>query len=314
VVVTAPRHIEVRSIDAGLPAADQVRVAIAGCGLCGSNVPVWEGRSWFTYPLEPGVPGHEAWGIVEEVGGDITGLTVGAPVALLTTDALATATLCTVDDVVSLPTELAGMAFPGEALACGFNIAARSRFGPSDTVAIIGIGFIGAVVTRLAVQAGARVIAIARRDDSLATARALGADETILMDDHRRIIEAVGQSTDGRFCNIVVEATGEQWPLDLGGELTGIGGRLVVAGYHQDGPRSVDMQLWNWRGIDVINAHERDRAQVRRGVLDAARAVTDGWFDPSVLYSHTFGFDHVDQAMNALIDRPAGFIKALVTV
>ena len=38
-------------------------------------------------------------------------------------------------------------------------------------------------------------------------------------------------------------------------ELTRVRGRLVVAGYHQDGPRQVDMQLWNWRGLDVINAH-----------------------------------------------------------
>ncbi|MCU1360495.1 MAG: Threonine dehydrogenase-related Zn-dependent dehydrogenase [Ilumatobacteraceae bacterium] len=289
-------------------------MAIAGCGLCGSNIPVWEGRPWFTYPLDPGVPGHEAWGTVEEIGHEVTGFSVGSPVALLTTDALATTTLAAADQVVRLPAELAGVAFPGEALACGFNIAARSRFHSSDTVAVIGIGFIGAAVTALAVHAGARVIAIARRTESLDLAHALGAAETILMDDHQRIIETVGQLTDGRFCNTVVEAAGEQWPLDLGGELTGFGGRLVIAGYHQDGARSVNMQLWNWRGIDVINAHERDQAKVRHGVLEAAGAVTAGWFDPSVLYSHTFDFDHVDKAMNALIQKPGGFVKALVTM
>jgi hypothetical protein len=41
-------------------------------------------------------------------------------------------------------------------------------------------------------------------------------------------------------------------------ELTARGAGSIVAGYHQDGPRQVNMQLWNWRGLDVINAHERD--------------------------------------------------------
>jgi hypothetical protein len=45
---------------------------------------------------------------------------------------------------------------------------------------------------------------------------------------------------------------------DLAGELCAERGRLVIAGYHQDGMRQVNVQLWNWRGIDVINAHERD--------------------------------------------------------
>ena len=48
-------------------------------------------------------------------------------------------------------------------------------------------------------------------------------------------------------------------------------GRLVIAGYHQDGPRQVNMQLWNWRGIDVINAHERDP----RRYVDGMRAAVD---------------------------------------
>ena len=47
-------------------------------------------------------------------------------------------------------------------------------------------------------------------------------------------------------------------------------GKLVIAGYHQDGPRQVNMQLWNWRGLDVINAHERDPRALLDG--DCARS------------------------------------------
>ena len=76
---------------------------------------------------------------------------------------------------------------------------------------------------------------------------------------------AVKELTGGAFCDRVIEAVGKQWPLDLAAELTRERGRLIVAGYHQDGPRQVNMQLWNWRGLDVINAHERDPEVYMRG-------------------------------------------------
>jgi len=66
--------------------------------------------------------------------------------------------------------------------------------------------------------------------------------------------------------NCVIEAVGKQWPLVLAAELVRERGRLVIAGYHQDGPRQVKMQLWNWKGLDVINAHQRDLHQYVSGI------------------------------------------------
>ena len=110
----------------------------------------------------------------------------------------------------------------------------------------------------------------------------------------------------------VLEVVGAQWPLDLAGELTRIRGRLIVAGYHQDGPRQVNMQLWNWRGIDVINAHERDPAVYIQGIREAVQAVSSGVLNPSRLYTHTFPLDQLDQAFRIMEERPDGFLKALV--
>src|SRR3546814_1131088 len=90
-------------------------------------------------------------------------------------------------------------------------------------------------VSRLATEGGARVIAISRRPSSLDLARDHGAAETIAMDDHQAIIDRVGALTEGRFCERTIEAVGKQWPLDLAGELTAERGKLIVAGYHQDG-------------------------------------------------------------------------------
>src|SRR5690606_34552396 len=110
----------------------------------------------------------------------------------------------------------------------------------------------------LAAGAGARVVALSRRTTGLELAAARGATDLVRMDDHERVLESVADLTDRRLCDRVIECAGKQWPLDLAGSLTRERGTLVIAGYHQDGPRQVDMQLWNWRGLDVVNAHERD--------------------------------------------------------
>ena len=133
------------------------------------------------------------------------------------------------------------------------------------------------------------------------------------MDDHYRIIERVKALTGGEGCERVIECIGMQWPLDLAGELTRERGRLVIAGFHQDGPRNVNMFLWNWRGLDVVNAHERDPKVYVAGMRAAVDAVANGALDPTPLYTHQFPLDRLGDALNAARTRPDGFMKALVT-
>jgi threonine dehydrogenase-like Zn-dependent dehydrogenase len=94
--------------------------------------------------------------------------------------------------------------------------------------------------------------------------------------------------------------------------LTRVRGTLVIAGFHQDGRRSVDMQLWNWRGLDVVNAHERDAAVYVDGVRAAAEAVAAGVLDPSRLYTHEFPLAGLGDALATASERPDGFLKAVV--
>lgn len=311
-VLTGPRSFEVRDLPLPAPGAGEVRLRLEGCGVCASNVTPWEGPDWMTFPTEPGGLGHEGWGHVDAIGEGIPDIAVGDRVAALSFHAYATHDIVPAENVVRLPRSLDGMPFPGEPLGCAMNIFERAQIGAGQTVAIVGIGFLGALLTRLACVAGARVIAIGRRPFALAEAGRMGADALVPMDDHWAIIDKVRQLTGGRFCDCVVEAVGKQWPLDLAGELTCERGRLVIAGYHQDGPRQVNMQMWNWRGLDVINAHERDPQIYMAGIRRAIAATVEGRIDPAPLITHRFPLSRLSDALAMTRDRPNGFLKAIV--
>ena len=167
--------------------------------------------------------------------------------------------------MVPLPAALGRPALPGRAARLRHEHLPPRRDRAGQTVAIVGIGFLGAHPD----AARDRCRGAGDRDLAPALLAGRGAASGSGRDDRHgrplaRSSSAVKELTGGAFCERVIEAVGKQWPLDLAAELTAERGRLVIAGYHQDGPRQVNMQLWNWRGLDVINAHERDPARLRR--------------------------------------------------
>jgi NADPH:quinone reductase len=307
-VITEPRKAELREVATPVPTRSEVLIHVQGCGICGSNIPVWEGRPWFEYPLDPGAPGHEGWGFIHGVGDEVRNLVTGQRVAFLSTHSFAQYDVAPGDQVVPLPPVLDDIAFPGEPLACAMNVFERSRVQRGDYVAIIGIGFLGAVLVGLAANAGAHVTAISRRESALALAKNVGAEEAVRWDGTPKSAGTLGE----RQFRCVIEAVGTQGALDLATQLTETRGTLVVAGYHQDGKREIDMRLWNWRGIDVINAHERDPHRYMQGMQKAIQAVAGKSLDPAPLFTHTFDLDRVSDAFEIASSRTNGCMKALV--
>ncbi|HLT06435.1 MAG TPA: zinc-binding dehydrogenase [Cyclobacteriaceae bacterium] len=290
---------------------DQLWVRLEGVGLCASNIPVWEGREWFQYPLDPGTPGHEGWGIVEDFGDQVTGFHVGQRVAILQGNAFSEYLAVSAENAVVLPPELEGMPFPGEPLGCLMNIFKRADIQAGQTVAVIGLGFLGLGLIKLCKEKGAKVVALSRRDSSLQIASG-DADMCLKMDDHYQIVERVQHYTEGRGCERVIECTGKQWPLDLATDIIGDYGKLIIAGYHQDGLRNVNLQKWNWKALDVINAHERDPNRYKEGIIAAIEATQKGVIHPRELLSHEFTFDQLSEAMAMLSACPEGFIKGYI--
>jgi threonine dehydrogenase-like Zn-dependent dehydrogenase len=311
-VVSGPESIEIVRIPRPVPGKHQVRVKLEGCGVCGSNLALWEGRPWFRYPIDPGAPGHEGWGVIDSAGPGVDESLVGRRVAVLSYRAFAEYDVADAAHCVPLPAALDGKPFPGEALGCVMNIYRRSEIQANQWVAVIGSGFLGTLLVELASKAGAHVVAISRRRFALDAAARAGAIATLSIEDHGAIVREVMQRTGGRGCDRVIEAVGEQGPLDLATQLAAERGRLIIAGYHQDA-RRVDMQQWNWRGLDVINAHERAPEAYVRGIAEAVDAVTSGLLTPAPLYTHAVPLEELGSALTALKTRPDGLMKGYVT-
>lgn len=312
-VFAAPKTIQAQEKPLPTPGPEEVLVKLEGCGVCASNIPTFEGREWFSYPQEAGAPGHEGWGTIVARGDKVEKLQLGDRVAMLSYAAYAEYDLAHQNATLKLGRELDGKPFPGEPLGCAINIFNRSDIHAGQTVAIIGIGFLGALLTQLCKERGANVIALSRRDYSLQVARDCGADHCLLLNDHREIIEKVKELTEDKLCHRVIEATGKEWPLNLAGELLRNRGKLIIAGFHQDGMRSVNIQQWNWKGLDVINAHEREQEKYMEGMREAAKAVAEGRLKPDALYTHFFPLADTQQALEHITERPSGFLKAIVT-
>lgn len=310
--LVAPRRFELQRLAPRHPDAGEVLVKLRGCGLCASSLPVWQGRPWFEYPLAPGMPGHEGWGRIEAVGEGVDAWAVGTPVALLTQQSFATHDVARVDQLVRIPAPLADEAFPGEPLGCAMNIFRRSEVQAGERVAVVGVGFMGALLVQLCARAGAEVIAFARRPWAQQVAGAMGAREVVPWD--AELAAGRTEPPGVGSCARVIECVGTQSALDLASRLVAERSRLIVAGYHQDGLRQVNLQQWNWQGIDVINAHERDPAVYVAGMRAAADAVASGRLTPAPLLTHAVPLNAIDEGFALLEERPDGFMKAYITL
>ncbi|MGE5497733.1 MAG: MDR/zinc-dependent alcohol dehydrogenase-like family protein [Syntrophothermus sp.] len=313
-VITAPRQVKICQASIPEPGPDEVRIRMEGSGVCASSIPVWQGREWFSYPQEAGSPGHEGWGTVDKTGDHVKYFSKGDRVACISYHAFAEYDIAHKDALVRLPESLHAEYFPGEPLGCAANIFRRSNILHGHTVAIIGAGFLGALLIQMAKIAGVHIIAVSKRSFSQELAESLGADTVLPLNKNSAVVEQVKVLTRGQFCDRVIETTGLQDPLTLAGEITGINGKLIIAGYHQDGHRTVDMQLWNWKGIDVINAHERDTAKYVSGIKEAVRLMEKGIIRPLDLITHVYTLDELSAAMDAASERKDGFIKAVVKI
>jgi len=88
-------------------------------------------------------------------------------------------------------------------------------------------------------------------------------------------------------------------------------GRLGIGGYHNDGPRTIDYGLWNFKALTAVNCHERrimwEVDLSRRCLTMLSRASGSS---PARLPRVRHG--GVDKASEDMEQHANGFIKGLV--
>jgi threonine dehydrogenase-like Zn-dependent dehydrogenase len=245
------------------------------------------------------------------VGSEVHELKPGDRIASLAGNGFAEYDVVDAGAALLLPPQLNGVPFCAAPLAGAMDVFERSRIVAGQVVAIVGIGFLGAVLVQLAAFAGARVIALSRRPFSLTIAREMGAASLVQIGPLQAVVDEVAQQTSGRFCGTVLEATGAPDALTLASRLTGARGTLVIAGRHQ-ARREVDVGLWQERALTIVAANESASTDRLSAARSAVSAMLAGELELTGLYTNTYSLEGLGEALELASRRPLGFVKALV--
>ena len=289
---------------------DDVRLRVAICGVCASELDIWRGASG--HATFPWYPGHEVAGTVEGVGADVSWPPVGEPVgAWVTTRGFADEVVVRAEHLVAIGTTPLDVALT-EPLACAVNAIELTDVRLGDDVLIVGAGYMGLVLLQLAGQRGPRHLIVADvRDEALEHARAFGATHVVNAATDP-LTEVIADLTGGAGVDVAIEATGTQAALAVLGEVTRMSGTVTIAGYHQGEPRSIDLATWNWKAFRIANAHFRDVGVIMHGMRRAARLLASKRISMEPLVTHRFPLERIDEAFAAALEKPEGFVKAVV--
>lgn len=311
-VLESPREFGV--IDEPVPEieADEVLVRVANCGVCTSELDMWEGKSGGD--VFPRFPGHEVSGTVERVGEEVRSLKPGASVGVWVTErgyaeyVAVKAEYCLPAGNVPLDLALA------EPIACAVNTVELADPSLGDDVVIIGAGFMGNLVQKLVELQGPRHVIVAdTRRDALERAKRFGATHVVNVKEES-LVDTVKGLTDGRGADVSFEVTGVQAPLLALGDVTRMSGKVVIVGYHQGGMRELPLAHWNWMAFDIRNAHFRDVNVIMRGMRIGMRLLTSGRLSMDGLVTHRFDLPDINQAFEMAHEKPEGFVKSTVSM
>jgi threonine dehydrogenase-like Zn-dependent dehydrogenase len=277
--------------------------------VCTSEVDLWLGKA----PDElPAAIGHEVAGVIEEVGPDVTTVKVGDRVAAWVVEG-GFAEEALVEERYCVPVA-ASVEYPAvaEPLACVLNAVELAAPALADDIVIIGAGFMGNLIQLVTRLKGPHSITVADiRQDALERAATLGATR-VINTTTESLAEAVREMTDGRGADVTYEVTGANTGLDLAGEVTRMGGKLCIVGYHQGSPRTIPLGHWNWMAFEIVNAHFRKIGTIMGGMRTGIRLLNAGILDPSPLVTNVYSLSMITEAFDIATAKPEGFVKALV--
>lgn len=259
---TAPLTLSYTEVPDPSPGPDEALVRIAACGICGSDVQGYTGKTGRRIP--PLIMGHEAAGTIEAIGHKTSNVAVGQRVCFDSTVYCNQCPACirghynyctkrevlgvsvpafkrhgAFAEYVALPSWLMvpmpeTLSFVQAALlepvSIGLHAVNRGGVKRDDTVLIIGAGAIGLFILQAARLAGAARIVVVDLDPfRLDVATQLGADMTLNPKDGD-VIASIHDATEGRGCDVSFEAVGLNTTVQQTLQVTRVGGRVTLVG------------------------------------------------------------------------------------
>ncbi len=260
------------------PGPGQVRLKVAYCGICGTDVHIYHGNMDKRVSI-PHVIGHEVSAEVAEVGPDVSNVAPGGRVAVRplqfgrptpfdkghahvgknlkfigidtpggmqgswTVPAYA---LHKIPDNVSL---LHGAMIEPAAVAC--HDVRRGEVRRGENCVVLGCGPIGLLISEVARLSGAKVTISEVNPTRVELARSLGF--TTVNPQQENLIEKVEELTGGAMADVVFEVSGSQAGVEVMTELPNVRGRIVMVAIHSQ-PRTISLFKFFWCELRMIGA------------------------------------------------------------
>jgi L-iditol 2-dehydrogenase len=241
---------------------EDVLIEVRACGICGSDVHGSDGSTGRRKP--PIIMGHEASGVIAEVGRAVTDWKKGERVTFDSTVYCGECWFCRRGEVnlcdnrrvlgvscddyrrhgafaeyVAVPQRILyrlpdatsfEQAAMVEALSVAVHAVRRAALRPDDTAVVVGVGMIGLLVVQVLRATGCgRIVAVDVEEAKLELAAQLGAD-VALNADTANVAAEVGRQTEGRGADVAFEVVGITPTVKSAVASLRKGGTLVLVG------------------------------------------------------------------------------------
>jgi L-iditol 2-dehydrogenase len=256
------RQMELVDLPVPAPAAGEVLVRVAACGICGSDVHGYDGSSGRRIP--PIVMGHEAAGVVAQTGDGVTKIKKGDRVTFDSTVFCGACDFCLQGQVnlcdrrevlgvscaeyrrygafaeyVAVPAHIvyplpdkvsfveAAML---EAVAVALHAISLTEITRGATVVVVGAGMIGLLIVQALRVAGcSRIVVIDIDESRLKLAEHVGATAMVSASDPD-VLNAIRRLTEHKGAEAVIEAVGKNETVNLAIDLVRKGGCVTLVG------------------------------------------------------------------------------------
>ena len=196
-------------------------------------------------------------------------------------------------------------------MSTGFSGAESGGVRIGDTVAVFAQGPIGLCATAGARLMGAtRIIAVECVPERQQVARSMGAD-AIVDFSKEDPVDAIMRITDGRGVDVAIEALGRQSTFEAALRVLRPGGTLASLGVYSEDLRiplgPFVAGLGNHTIVTTLCPGGKERMRRLMSV------VASGRIDASVLVTHRFGLEAIEEAYDLFAHQRDGVLKVAIT-